>query len=210
MGKIQLKQLLLYAITDRSTSNLFDDVKKALDGGITMLQLREKNLSEDEFIQEAIEIKRLCSEYNVPLIINDNMNVCIAADADGVHLGQSDMPSDKARKLLGNDKIIGVTAKTIEQAQTAEKNGADYLGSGAIFGTSTKKDAIKMDMDTLKSICGSVKIPVVAIGGITGENVTKLKGTGICGVAVVSGIFGQPDIKDAAMDLYKKTKNTVN
>ena len=161
-------------------------------------------MSTDDFINSAKEIKSLCEKYNVPLIINDNVDVAKAVNADGVHIGQNDMPAHEARKILGKNKIIGVTAKTVEQAQKAEKDGADYLGNGAIFGTTTKGDAKKMDMQTLKSITSSVNIPVVAIGGIDGDNVLQLKGTGIVGVAVVSGIFAQDDIETATKDLYNK------
>ena len=204
---IDKKTLRLYAVTDRTWLDgrtLYYDVEKALKGGVTLLQLREKNMSTDDFINSAKEIKSLCEKYNVPLIINDNVDVAKAVNADGVHIGQNDMPAHEARKILGKNKIIGVTAKTVEQAQNAEKDGADYLGSGAIFGRTTKGDAKKMDMQTLKSITSSVNIPVVAIGGIDGDNVLQLKGTGIVGTAVVSGIFAQDDIETATKDLYNK------
>ena len=204
---IDKKTLRLYAVTDRTWLDgrtLYDDVEKALKGGVTLLQLREKNMSTDDFINSAKEIKSLCEKYNIPLIINDNVDVAKAVNADGVHIGQNDMPAHEARKILGKNKIIGVTAKTVEQAQKAEKDGADYLGSGARFGTTTKGDAKKMDMQTLKSITSSVNIPVVAIGGIDGDNVLQLKGTGIVGAAVVSGIFAQDDIETATKDLYNK------
>lgn len=204
---IDKKTLRLYAVTDRTWLDgrtLYDDVENALKGGVTLLQLREKNMSTEDFINSAKEIKSLCEKYNVPLIINDNVDVAKAVNADGVHIGQNDMPAHEARKILGENKIIGVTAKTVEQAQKAEKDGADYLGSGAIFSTTTKGDAKKMDMQTLKSITSSVNIPVVAIGGIDGDNVLQLKGTGIVGVAVVSGIFAQDDIETATKDLYNK------
>lgn len=204
---IDKKTLRLYAITDRTWLDgrtLYYDVEKALKGGVTLLQLREKNMSTDDFINSAKEIKLLCEKYNVPLIINDNVDVAKAVNADGVHIGQNDMPAHEARKILGKNKIIGVTAKTVEQAQKAEKDGADYLGSGAIFATTTKGDAKKMDIQTLKSITSSVNIPVVAIGGIDGDNVLQLKGTGIVGAAVVSGIFAQDDIETATKDLYNK------
>lgn len=206
------EQLLLYAVTDRSWlngSSLADAVKKALSGGVTMLQLREKNMTDDEFIKSALEIKNICSEFNVPLIINDNIRVALAVNADGVHLGQTDTPLREARQLLGNDKIIGITAKTPMQAVEAEKNGADYIGSGAVFGTTTKSNAVKMEIDTLRAITSSVKIPVAAIGGITADNVSKLQNTGISGAAVVSGIFAQEDIESTAKLLYKKIKAIV-
>ena len=182
---IDKKTLRLYAITDRTWLDgrtLYYDVEKALKGGVTLLQLREKNMSTDNFINSAKEIKSLCEKYNVPLIINDNVDVAKAVNADGVHIGQNDMPAHEARKILGKNKIIG----------------------GAIFGTTTKGDAKKMDMQTLKSITSSVNIPVVAIGGIDGDNVLQLNGTGIVGAAVVSGIFAQDDIDTATKDLYNK------
>lgn len=204
--------LRLYGITDRAWlcgRALKDDVEKALIGGVTIVQLREKNMDFDDFVKSAWEIKEVCRKYNVPLIINDSIEVAKIVDADGVHIGQDDMPASEARKILGDSKIIGVTTKTIPQAKKAEKDGADYLGSGAIFGTTTKGNAIKMDMETLKSITASVNIPVVAIGGITGKNILKLKGTGIAGAAVVSGIFAAADIKAAARDLYEKAGRII-
>lgn len=206
------KILRLYAVTDRSWLNgraLEDDIEKAIKGGVTLVQLREKNIATDDIIKSAIRIKSVCKKHGIPLIINDNVDAVIDSDADGVHLGQSDMSISEARKILGKNKIIGATAKTVEQAQKAELEGADYLGSGAIFGTTTKDDAKKMDIETLKSITQSVKIPVVAIGGITGENILELRGTGISGAAVVSGIFAQNDIEKAAEDLYKKAGEII-
>lgn len=209
---IDKKTLRLYAITDRTWLNgreLNDDVEKAIKGGATIIQLREKNMNYDELVKSAIKIKEVCRKYNVPLIINDNVEAAKAVDADGVHLGQGDMNAAKARKILGNAKIIGVTAKTIEQAKKAEADGADYLGSGAVFGSSTKSNAIKMEIPTLKSITEAVHIPVVAIGGICIENISKLKGSGIAGAAVVSGIFAEEDIQKAANDLYKRIGEIV-
>lgn len=204
--------LRLYAVTDRSWLNgraLEDDIEKAIKGGVTLVQLREKNIATDDIIKSAIRTKSVCKKHGIPLIINDNVDAVIGSDADGVHLGQSDMSISEARKILGKNKIIGATAKTVEQAQKAELEGADYLGSGAIFGTTTKDDAKKMDIKTLKSITQSVKIPVIAIGGITGENILELRGTGISGAAVVSGIFAQNDIEKAAEDLYKKAGEII-
>lgn len=195
--------LTLYAVTDRAClkgRSLHEAVRSALKGGVTLVQLREKDMPTDEYIKEAKEIKKICREFSVPLLIDDNVEVCMLADADGVHLGQSDMPCSEARKLLGDTKIIGVTAKTVEQAKKAQEMGANYLGSGAIFGTSTKSDAVKLDMETLKSICASVSIPVCAIGGINKNNIRELKGSGISGAAVVSGIFGT-DAESAAKEL---------
>ncbi len=206
------KILRLYAVTDRSWLNgraLEDDIEKAIKGGVTLVQLREKNIATDDIIKSAIRIKSVCKKHGIPLIINDNVDAVIGSDADGVHLGQSDMSISEARKILGKNKIIGATAKTVEQAHKAELEGADYLGSGAIFGTTTKDDAKKMDIETLKSIIQSVKIPVVAIGGIIGENILELRGTGISGAAVVSGIFAQNDIEKAAEDLYKKAGEII-
>lgn len=206
-------ELLLYAITDRGqlgeNEPLSEAVKAALEGGITLLQLREKNLSDEEFLQSAIEISNVCKSYGIKLIINDNVEICKKCGADGVHLGQGDMDIKEARKILGNNKIIGITAKTVEQAQKAQSEGADYIGSGAIFGTSTKSDAMKMDMETLKAITSSVAIPVVAIGGIDEGNVEKLCGCGLSGVAVVSGIFSKEDKKAATKQLLQKVKKIV-
>lgn len=203
------EQMRLYAVTDRSWlkgETLYQQIEKALKGGITFLQLREKNLTEEEFLQEAIEVKKLCNAYHVPLIINDNVEIAKKSGADGVHVGQGDMQADEVRKILGPDKIIGVSARTVEQALKAQSLGADYLGSGAVFHTGTKYDAKALDHEILKNICGSVEIPVVAIGGITGENVMQLKGCGMDGIAVVSAIFAQPDIQAAAEELRKKSE----
>ena len=205
--------LLLYAVTDRSWlpegETLEEQVEKCLKGGATCIQLREKQLSEEEFLEEARRMKAVCAKYHVPLLINDNVEIALAVDADGVHVGQSDMEALDVRAKLGPDKIIGVTAKTVEQALLAEKHGADYLGSGAVFGTSTKEDASKMDHQVLKQICQAVQIPVVAIGGITEENVAELAGNGICGVAVVSAIFAKKDIEAATRELKKRTEEMV-
>lgn len=204
-GNVMKKEdLLLYAITDRSwlgEETLIEQVEKALEGGITMLQIREKNLPEEEFLKEALEIQKLCKLYNVPLIINDNVELAKKIDADGVHVGQGDMEAGKVRALLGPDKIIGVTAKTIEQAKYAQENGADYLGVGAVFSTGTKKDALMITHEKLQEICSAVEIPAVAIGGITRENVEQLAGRGMAGVAVVSAIFAQKEIEDATKEL---------
>ena len=201
------KSLRLDAVTDRSWlhgETLYEQVEKALKGGVTLVQLREKELSEADFEQEAKELLELCHKYNVNLIINDNVALAAKVGADGVHIGQSDMGVEKARAILGKEKIIGVTAKTVGQAKAAEAAGADYLGSGAVFGTSTKKDAKPMDHALLQEICESVKIPVVAIGGIDGGNILLLKGRKMTGVAVVSGLFACEDIKKAAEDLREK------
>lgn len=211
--KSDRSKYLLYAVTDRHWLNgrtLEDDVELALKGGATLVQLREKNLNFEDFCREAEKIHLLCQKYKVPLIINDNVEVAQAVNAEGVHLGQGDMSIAKAREILGNGKIIGATARTKEQAVKAEMDGADYVGSGAVFGTSTKSDAVKMSFETLNEICKSVQIPVTAIGGITKENVSELKGTGISGVAVVSGIFAEKDIYNSTIELKKKIEEVVN
>lgn len=196
--------LLLYAVTDRSWlggETLYSQVEKALKGGATIIQLREKNLDEKDFLAEAVEIKELCRRYQVPLIINDCVDIAMAMNADGVHVGQSDMEAGDVRGKLGPGKIIGVSAQTVEQALLAEKNGADYLGVGAVFHTGTKPDASAVSYETLKNICEAVRIPVVAIGGITENNAPLLAGSGICGIAVVSAIFAEKDIEKAARKL---------
>lgn len=206
------KDLLLYAVTDRSWLNgetLYSQVEKALKGGATFMQLREKDLDEENFLKEAVEIKKLCRKYEVPFVINDNVDIALSMDADGVHVGQSDMEALDVRAKLGPDKIIGVSAQTVEQALLAEKHGADYLGVGAVFHTGTKLDADDVSFETLKEICQAVSIPVVAIGGITSDNLMKLKGSDIAGVAVVSAIFAQKDIEAATRDLLEKTKEMV-
>lgn len=204
--------LRLYAVTDRSwlgDETLYTQVEKALKGGATMMQIREKELDEAHFEQEAREIQQLCKSYKVPLIINDNVALAKRIHADGVHIGQSDMQLVSAREILGDDKIIGVTAKTVEQAKEAEASGADYLGSGAVFGSSTKTDAKPMDHALLQRICESVSIPVVAIGGITSENAVRLSGRGIAGIAVVSGIFANPDIEAETRHLLELVNNIL-
>ncbi len=206
------EQLKLYAVTDRSWlehETLYDQVEKALKGGVTLVQLREKHLTEDDFEKEGIEILNLCHQYHVPLIINDNVALALKINADGVHIGQSDMELENARKMLGPNKIIGVTAKTIEQAKKAEKNGADYLGSGAVFGSNTKADAKPMDFSLFCEICESVQIPVVAIGGINKDNVHFLKGSRLAGIAVVSGIFACKDIETGTRELLDRVEKIL-
>lgn len=208
-----VESLLLYAVTDRYWLNgdsLTHQVEHALKGGTTFVQLREKNLDEESFLKEALEIQELCKQYKVPFVINDNVNLAKQIDADGVHVGQSDMEALDVRKILGPDKIIGVSAQTVEQAILAEKHGADYLGVGAVFPTGSKDDAVEVSHETLKEICKAVNIPVIAIGGITKENVVELKDTGICGIAVISAIFGQEDIESATALLKESTKHMLN
>ena len=209
---VDKKDLLLYAVTDRHWLNgrtLYSVVKESLDGGVTFLQLREKELDEVHFLEEAKELQQLCREYQVPFIVNDNVDIAIAMDADGVHVGQSDMEAGDVRAKLGPDKIIGVSAQTVEQAILAEKHGADYLGVGAVFPTGSKDDADDVSYETLKAICEAVAIPVIAIGGITQENVKELAGSGICGIAVISAIYAQKDIRKASEDLKKETQRMV-
>lgn len=206
------KSLLLYAVTDRAwlhERKLSDDVEKALLGGATFVQLREKDASFEEFLEQAREVKEVCKKYNVPFVINDNIEVALAADADGVHVGQSDMETGSVRQKLGKDKIIGVSTRTVEEALLAQDRGADYLGVGAMFQTSTKLDAADVTFEELKAICGAVEIPVVAIGGISHHNVMELEGTGIDGVAVVSAIFAAEDIQKAAKEMKQNLKNVV-
>lgn len=210
--KFDKEQLLLYAITDQrwlENKSLYDAVKESLDGGVTFLQLREKDLDEEHFQKEALSIKELCHCYHVPFIINDNVQLAIDTDADGVHVGQSDMAADNVRRRIGPDKILGVSAHSVEQAILAERMGADYLGVGAVFATGSKDDASLIDFATLKDICKAVSIPVVAIGGISEKNVKELKGTGICGVAVISAVFAQKDMKKAARNLKEAIKETI-
>ena len=207
------EDMVLYAITDRHWLNgesLYQQVEKALQGGVTFLQLREKKLDKELFMKEAREIKELCRKYKVPFIIYDNVEIAKAIDADGVHVGQSDMEAGDVRKRLGADKIIGVSAKTVEQALLAEKHGADYLGVGAVFSTSTKTDATGVSHETLRDICQAVKIPVVAIGGITKDNVDELSGYGADGIAVISAIFAQENITEAAKDLKQRSMQMVS
>ena len=206
------KDLLLYAVTDRhwlDGRTLYEVVKESLDGGATFIQLREKELDNEHFLEEAKQLKELCAEYKVPFVINDNVDIAIAMDADGVHVGQSDMETGDVRAKLGTDKIIGVSAHTVEQAILAEKRGADYLGVGAVFPTGSKDDADDVSHETLKAICEAVNIPVIAIGGITVDNTPQLAGTGICGIAVISAIYAQEDIVTATKKLKEVTIKTV-
>jgi thiamine-phosphate pyrophosphorylase len=202
----------LYAVTDRAWLNgetLYQQVEKAIKGGVTFVQLREKNLDEESFQNEAIEIQKLCRKYNVPFVINDNVEIAKMIDADGVHVGQSDMKAGNVRAIIGEDKILGVSAQTVEQALIAEKEGADYLGVGAVFPTGSKSDADDVSYQTLKEICSAVTIPVVAIGGIGEDNVSKLENSGISGIAVISAIFAADDIESATKSLKKLTKQVV-
>ena len=207
------KDLLLYAVTDRywlGKRTLHDVVKESLDGGVTFVQLREKHLDQAHFLEEAKDLKMLCKAYNVPFVINDNVDIALEMDADGVHVGQSDMEAGDVRAKLGPDKIIGVSAQTVEQAVLAEKRGADYLGVGAVFPTNSKDDATDVSYETLKAICQAVSSPVIAIGGITKDNVEELSGSGICGIAVISAIYGQKNIKDATANLKMAVQKIID
>ena len=210
--KFDKKSLLLYAVTDRSRlgkDTLAGQVEKALKGGATFVQLREKHLDHDAFLAEALEIKALCKEFCVPFLINDNVALAKEVDADGVHVGQSDMETGSVREYLGSGKIVGVSAQTVEQALLAQARGADYLGVGAVFPTGSKDDAENIDINTLKAICTAVNIPVIAIGGIGPQNITELAGSGVCGIAVISAIFAQPDIEAAAKNLRQLAERMV-
>ena len=206
------KSLLLYAVTDRhwlTDKTLYDVVRESLDGGVTFLQLREKDLDDEHFYQEAVRLQEMAREYGVPFVVNDNVDIAVRMNADGVHVGQSDMEAGDVRALIGPDKILGVSAQTVEQAVLAEKRGADYLGVGAVFPTGSKDDAEEVSYETLKAICEAVSIPVVAIGGITINNTHELAGSGICGIAVISAIYGQKDIYEATVSLKKVTEEMV-
>ena len=207
------QKLLLYAVTDRSWTNgrtLYEQVEDAVKGGVTFVQLREKNLDDESFLNEALEIQKLCKKYNIPFVINDNVEIARKINADGVHVGQSDMEAENVRAIIGNDKILGVSAQTVEQALLAEKQGADYLGVGAVFPTGSKADADDVSYETLKAICKAVRIPVVAIGGISAGNVLTLKGSGISGIAVISAIFAAENIESATKSLKELTERVVS
>ena len=198
--------MLLYAVTDRAwvgRQSLYEQVESALKGGVTCVQLREKELDEAAFLQEAMEISALCKRYGVPFFVNDNVEIAIQCHADGIHVGQEDLNAAKVRQRVGESMMIGVSVHSVEEALEAVKNGADCLGVGAMFSTSTKSDADVLTMETLREICAAVDIPVVAIGGIDKNNITQLAGTGVDGVALVSAIFGAEDIECECRLLYK-------
>ena len=204
--------LSLYGITDRYWLNgrpLIHDVQLALEGGVTMIQLREKNLDEESFYREAIEIKELCKKFNVPFIINDNVELAKKVDADGIHVGQNDMAAQDVRAIIGPDKILGVSTQTVEEALLAQKMGADYLGVGAVFPTGSKDDCWVLSHDLCREICSAVTIPIVAIGGINLGNISKLSGLGFSGISLISAIFGQSDIKAAAMKLKEEVSKIL-
>ena len=206
------KDLLLYAVTDRhwlDGRRLIDVVRESLDGGVTMVQLREKTLEEGKFLEEAKELQALCRERGVPFLVNDNVEIAREMNADGVHVGQSDMEAGRVRALLGEDKLIGVSARTVEQALAAQAAGADYLGVGAAFVTGTKTDAKPISRETIRAITAAVDIPVVAIGGIHKENILQLKGTGVDGVALVSAIFAAKDIEAECRELRALSEQII-
>ncbi len=210
--KLCKNTMLLYAVTDRAwakNQTLYEQVECALKGGVTCLQLREKDMEFEEFLEEALKIKSLCKKFNVPFIINDNVEVALKCKADGIHIGQHDMSLKEVRGIVGDEMIIGVSAQTLEQALEAQNNGADYLGVGAMFSTSTKLDADDVSYDTLKEICKSTKIPVVAIGGINKDNILKLAKSGVDGVALVSAIFGAKDIESECKELKEISERMV-
>ena len=211
--KFNESMLRLYAVTDRSwlgTKTLAQQVEEAILGGATMVQLREKELDDEAFLAEAAALKAVCSKYQIPFIVNDRVELALKVGADGVHVGQEDMQAQDIRALIGKDMILGVTAKTVEQALAAQKAGADYLGSGAVFGSSTKTNALPISREKLHAICDAVSIPVVAIGGIHKGNILELKETGIRGAAIVSGIFAAPDIRKECEELCQKLQSIID
>ncbi|MBE6037233.1 MAG: thiamine phosphate synthase [Clostridiales bacterium] len=210
--KFDEKMLLLYAVTDRAwvgKQTLLEQIEAALKGGVTIVQLREKNMDEDRFVEEAIRVRELCHKYHVPLIINDNVDVALKSGADGVHVGIEDAPVAEVRKRVPAGFIIGATCKTVEQAKTAEAAGADYMGVGAVFPSPTKTNAIRITNEQLRRIIASVSIPAVAIGGISYDNVCEIKGSRVSGVAVVSAIFGAEDIEGATAQLKDRVRSVV-
>ena len=211
--KCDKKTMLLYAVTDRAwvgKQSLYEQVESALKGGATCVQLREKELDEEAFLKEAIEISALCKQYGVPFFINDNVEIAVKCHADGIHVGQEDMEAIQVRQRVGKDMIIGVSVHSVEEALEAVRNGADCLGVGAMFSTSTKTDVNILPKETLRAICDAVDIPVVAIGGIGKINISRLAGTGVDGVALVSAIFGAEDIENECRLLRRLSEEMVN
>ena len=211
--KCNKKHMLLYAVTDRAwvgKQSLYQQVEAALKGGVTCVQLREKELDEARFLQEARDICALCHQYKVPFIVNDNVDIAIACGADGVHVGQEDMEAVMVRRRVGDAMFLGVSAHTVEEARQAVRDGADYLGVGAVFPTNTKTDAGQMSNETLRAICGAVNVPIVAIGGINQNNIGKLAGSGVGGVALVSAIFSAKDIEGTCRELRALSEKMVN
>ena len=210
--KLDKKDMLLYAVTDRSwlgCESLSFQVEKILEGGVTFVQHREKMLREDRFLEEARTLKGVCEKFGVPFVINDNVDIAIASGAHGVHIGQEDMEAKTVRRLIGKDTILGVSVRSVEEAIRAERDGADYLGAGAVFHTDSKSDASYISREVLKDICSAVSIPVVAIGGINKENIKELSQSGISGAAVISAIFAQDDLEKAAAELRKEIEGCL-
>lgn len=207
------RAMKLYAVTDRTWlegRTLPQVTEEILKNGATFLQLREKELDSAALLAEAEELKALAGRYHVPFVVNDSVEAALACGADGVHVGQSDLMGRDIRALIGPDKILGITANTVELAVAAEKAGADYIGAGAVFGTTTKDNAKKLSLDTLRDICRAVTIPVVAIGGVNADNILELKGTGVAGAAVVSALFAQADPGGAARRLRALAEELAN
>lgn len=205
--------LRLYLVTNRyqdSLENFLEKVETACRSGVTIIQLREKNLTTNQYYHLAKQVKEITDAYQVPLIIDDRLDVCLAVDATGLHIGDDELPVSVARQVLGSEKILGVTAKTVKRALEAETSGADYLGTGAIFPTTTKENAPITLISTLKTICQTVAIPVVAIGGLTSENIDQLTGTGIAGVAVVRDLMQAEDIEAKAHAFLTKLDDIVS
>ncbi len=211
--KCDKQHMLLYAVTDRTwvgNQTLYQQVEAALKGGVTCVQLREKKPEATVFLQEAEEICALCRQYNVPFIVNDHVDIALACGADGIHVGQSDMAAGDVRRRIGKERLLGVSVHTVEEARRAVQEGADYLGLGAVFPTSTKSDVDQMSSEILQAICNAVDLPVVAIGGITPDNLLKLSGSGVDGVALVSAIFAAKDIEETCRKLRALSEKMVN
>ena len=211
--KCDKQHMLLYAVTDRAWTGkqtLYEQVEAALKGGVTCVQLREKELDETAFLQEAKELCALCRRYGVPFLVNDNVEIAIACGADGIHVGQEDLAAGEVRRRVGENMILGVSVHTVEEACQAVRDGADYLGLGAVFPTSTKTDVEQMSNETLRAICDAVDVPIVAIGGINRGNILKLAGSGVDGVALVSAIFSAEDIEGACRELRALSEKMVN
>ena len=211
--KCDKESMILYAVTDRAwvgKQNLYEQVESALKGGVTCIQLREKDLDDEAFLNEAMKISALCKQYGIPFFINDNVEIAIKCHADGIHVGQEDMEAAQVRQKVGDDMMIGVSVHSVEEALEAVRNGADCLGVGAMFSTSTKTNIEVLSKEVLKDICAAVDIPVVAIGGITKSNISQLVGTGIDGVALVSAIFAVDDIENECRQLRKLSREMVN
>ena len=211
--KCDKRHMLLYAVTDRAWTGkqtLYEQVEAALKGGVTCVQLREKELDETAFLQEAKELCALCRRYGVPFLVNDNVEIAIACGADGIHVGQEDLAAGEVRHQVGDDMILGVSVHTVEEACQAVRDGADYLGLGAVFPTSTKTDVEQMPNETLRAICDAVDVPIVAIGGINRGNILRLAGSGVDGVALVSAIFSAEDIEGTCRELRALSEKMVN